>query len=295
MTTETPETTETPDPPTTDRRKRILLWGGIGLVVVIVLAGVSLWWFFKDDAPPAVDIDAAASQVTDAVTDADANAGADADADAAGVDTAVDATEVAEATTPPADSVAAPADGVIDGTWSVDTSIGEFSFEDSTGTFVGFRVEEELSAIGSTTAVGRTPAVSGTIEIEGTTVTDVQIEADMTEITTNDTRRNSKVQGALDTDEFPTATFRTTEPIELGEAALAGEQASVSASGELTIHGVTTPVTIPLDARLVNDTIVVVGSIDIAFGDYGVEVPSAPIVLSAADRGPLELQLFLTR
>jgi polyisoprenoid-binding protein YceI len=261
-------TTEIPDRPTTDRRKRILLWGGIGLVVVIVLAGVFLWWFFKDDAPSAVDIDAAASQVTDA------------DADAASADTAVDA---------------APTDGVIDGTWSVDTSIGEFSFEDSTGTFVGFRVEEELSAIGSTTAVGRTPAVSGTIEIEGTTVTDVQIEADMTEITTNDTRRNSKVQGALDTDEFPTATFRTTEPIELGEAALAGEQVSVSASGELTIHGVTTPVTIPLDAQLVNDTIVVVGSIDIAFGDYGVEVPSAPIVLSAADHGPLELQLFLTR
>jgi polyisoprenoid-binding protein YceI len=281
----TTESTETPDPPTTDRRKRILLWGGIGLVVVIVLAGVFLWWFFKDDAPPAVDIDAAASQVTDAATDADAGT----------ADTAADATEVAEATVPPTDSAAAPTDGVIDGTWSVDTSIGEFSFEDSTGTFVGFRVEEELSAIGSTTAVGRTPAVSGTIEIEGTTVTDVQIEADMTEITTNDTRRNSKVQGALDTDEFPTATFRTTEPIELGEAALAGEQVSVAASGDLTIHGVTTPVSIPLDAQLVNDTIVVVGSIDIAFGDYGVEVPSAPIVLSAADRGPLELQLFLTR
>jgi polyisoprenoid-binding protein YceI len=287
----TTESTETPDPPTTDRRKRILLWGGIGLVVVIVLAGVFLWWFFKDDAPPAVDIDAAASQVTDADADTDADA---ATADTA-ADTAVDATEVAEATVPPTDSAAAPTDGVIDGTWSVDTSIGEFSFEESTGTFVGFRVEEELSAIGSTTAVGRTPAVSGTIEIEGTTVTDVQIEADMTEITTNDTRRNSKVQGALDTDEFPTATFRTTEPIELGEAALAGEQVSVSASGDLTIHGVTTPVSIPLDAQLVNDTIVVVGSIDIAFGDYGVEVPSAPIVLSAADRGPLELQLFLTR
>ena len=45
----------------------------------------------------------------------------------------------------------------IAGTWTVDTSIGEFSFEDSTGTFVGFRVQEELCGIGSTTAVGRTP------------------------------------------------------------------------------------------------------------------------------------------
>jgi len=47
-------------------------------------------------------------------------------------------------------------------TWAVDTTVGEFSYEDSTGTFVGFRVDEELSGLGSTTAVGRTPDVSGT-------------------------------------------------------------------------------------------------------------------------------------
>ena len=104
----------------------------------------------------------------------------------------------------------------------MDTSIGEFSYEDSTGTFVGFRVEEELTGIGSATAVGRTPEVSGTLDIDGTTVTAVTIEADMTAITTNESRRDDKVQGALETDEFPTATFVLTEPIELGDAAAAG-------------------------------------------------------------------------
>ena len=62
-----------------------------------------------------------------------------------------------------ADAVATSA---IAGTWTVDTSVGEFSYEDSTGTFVGFRVDEELAGLGSTTAVGRTPAVSGTVTIE---------------------------------------------------------------------------------------------------------------------------------
>ena len=41
----------------------------------------------------------------------------------------------------------------------------------------------------------------------------------MTAITTNESRRDDKVQSALDTDEFPTATFVLTEPIELGDAA----------------------------------------------------------------------------
>ena len=181
------------------------------------------------------------------------------------------------------------------GTWSVDTSIGEFSYEDSTGTFVGFRVEEELRNIGSTTAVGRTPEVTGTLTIDGTTVTAVTIEADMSAITTNESRRDDRVQDALETGEFPTATFVLTEPIELGADAASGETISIAATGDLTIHGVTTAVSIPLEAQLVGDNIVVVGSLDIVFADYGVSVPSAPVVLSAEDEGVLELQLFFSQ
>jgi polyisoprenoid-binding protein YceI len=123
----------------------------------------------------------------------------------------------------------------------------------------------------------------------------VTIEADMTAITTNESRRDDNVQDALETGEYPTATFTLTTPIELDESALTGESVVVDAVGELTIHGVTQTVTIPLEAQLVDDTIVVVGSLDIVFADFGVEVPSAPIVVSVDDHGPLELQLFVTR
>ena len=116
----------------------------------------------------------------------------------------------------------------------------------------------------------------------------------MTAITTNESRRDDKVQSALDTAEFPTATFVLTEPIELGAAAADGEPVSTTATGELTIHGVTTTVTIPIEAQLVDDNIVVVGSLDIVFADYGVSVPTAPIVVSAEDHGTIELQLFFT-
>jgi hypothetical protein len=45
------------------------------------------------------------------------------------------------------------------------------------------------------------------------------------------------------------------------------------------------------DGVAVDDNIVV-GSLDIVFADYGVSVPTAPIVVSAQDHGVVEFQLF---
>ena len=75
--------------------------------------------------------------------------------------------------------------------------------ESATGSFVGFRIDEELQGIGSTTAVGRTGDVTGGITIEGTTVTAADFVIDLTTITTNDDRRDNSVQGSLDTERFP--------------------------------------------------------------------------------------------
>jgi polyisoprenoid-binding protein YceI len=256
----------------TTSRKRLWLWIGVPAVVVVGLVAVVAWWFLKDDAPDEVNLADATAQITDTTIAAET-----------------------EATTTPTQETVAVAPGDVSGTWNVDTSIGEFSYAESTGTFVGFRVDEELAGIGAITAVGRTPAVIGSLTIDGTTVTNVEITADMTAITTDDRRRDDKVLSALDTDQFPTATFTLTEPIELGDAATSGAPFSGTAIGNLTIRGVTKPISLPLEAQVVDNAIVVVGSVEIVFADYGVEVPSAPIVVSAEDRGPLEMQLFFTR
>jgi polyisoprenoid-binding protein YceI len=85
-----------------------------------------------------------------------------------------------------------------------------------------------------------------------------------------------------------------TEPIELGDAAATGDLVSVSADGELTINGVTNQVRIDLEAQLVDGLILVTGSTDLVFADYGVTVPSAPVVVSVEDQGVLEFQLWLS-
>ncbi len=143
--------------------------------------------------------------------------------------------------------------------------------------------------------MGRTGDVSGSFTISGTTVTDAEFTVDLTTITTNDSMRDRRVQDALETGEFPDATFRLAEPIELGADAANGQTVEVTAEGELTIHGVTKDVSVPLQARLVDGTVVVVGSVDVTFSDYDVEVPSSMKVLSVDDHGTVELQLLLKR
>ena len=117
----------------------------------------------------------------------------------------------------------------------------------------------------------------------------------LTAIVSDESRRDSRIQEALGTDANPEATFVLTEPIDFGAAAADGEAVTVTATGELTINGVTNQVEISLEAQLVDGMILVVGSTDIVFADYAVAVPTAPMVLSVEDHGVLEVQLWLSR
>ena len=180
----------------------------------------------------------------------------------------------------------------VSGTWSVDTTIGEFGIDEASGTFVGFRVKEVLGqGIGSATAVGRTPLVSGSAEIDGTTLVAAEMVADLTGLRTDRPMRDSRVQDALNTGAQPEATFVLSGPVDLGE----GRQVQVPAPGSLTINGVTNTVTVDLAAELVGRILAVVGTIDVVFADYDVEAPTAPVVVSVEDHGIVEVQLFLTR
>ena len=91
------------------------------------------------------------------------------------------------------------------------------------------------------------------------------------------------------------AAFRLTKPIELPESALRGQPLAATASGELTLHGVTRAVEIPIEAQLVADTIVVVGSAPVRFEDYDVQRPRAAVVLSVDNAGIMEFQLLLSQ
>jgi hypothetical protein len=63
----------------------------------------------------------------------------------------------------------------------------------------------------------------------------------------------------------------------------------------MTIHGTTKSVEIPVQAKLENGVVTVVGSLPVLFSDYGMQKPQAMIVLSVDDNGTMEFQLQFTK
>jgi polyisoprenoid-binding protein YceI len=262
-------------PPSNSSGASALRIGLVAVLLAIVAAGAfGLWYLFlRPSGPAAVG---AASVVVPTATAATSSAGSSASSPSS------------------AGSASAPVSGGVEGTWNVDTSIG--SFADFSDSFVGYRVQEELASIGGNTAVGRTPNVSGSMTVAGTKVTAASIEADLTSLKSDDDRRDGQLsRQGLETATFPTASFTLTSPIDLGSVPADGTEISVTASGQLTLHGQTKDVQIPLKAKLSGNTILVTGSLDIAFADYGISKPNSFAVLSIADTGTLELQLFFTK
>jgi polyisoprenoid-binding protein YceI len=232
------------------------------------------YFFLRPEAPAAVGLSNASPTPT---------------ADAATTQPSTDA----GASATPAASAATTGQG-LDGTWNVDPSVGSFS--DFSGSFVGYRVDEELANVGAATAVGRTSNVTGSLTLDGTTVTAVDITADVSTLQSDESRRDGQLRRqALETDTYPTATFSLTQPIDLGSVPTDEQVIQATATGDLTIHGVTKSVQIPLEARMSGDVVTITGSIDILFADYSISRPTSFAILSIADHGTMELQLQLTK
>jgi polyisoprenoid-binding protein YceI len=180
-------------------------------------------------------------------------------------------------------STGATSSGDPAGAWTVDPG----------ASFVGYRVREQLASLPAPSdAVGRTAAVTGSLQIDGPEISVVEVTADLTQLTSDESRRDDRIRSSgLETDAFPEATFTLTEPIVFETEPEDGETVEVTASGDLTLHGVTRSVEIPIQARRTGDTIEVVGSLEITFADYDIAAPSFGGFVTVQDHGTIELQL----
>jgi polyisoprenoid-binding protein YceI len=235
--------------------RRLWKWLALGLVVVVGLAVGAYFLFIKSDPDPP-----AAIKLTPIVT-----------------------------TTTVAGQAPSESASGLDGTWVVKPGNDQ--------NFVGYRVTEKLFAeISETTATGRTDSVDASMTIDGTTVKDVTVTADLRDLTSDNNFRDGRIRSqGLESDRFPQAKFVLSEPITLAAVPAAGETVKTEAKGKFTLHGVTKDVTISLEGRWDGKQVQVVGSMPIAFSDYGISAPTAPAVASVDDHGEMELQLFFDK
>ena len=207
--------------------------------------------------------------------------------DAATSPSAAAPSDVAASTAPSS----AAADGAVAGTWTV-----------TTGTEAGYRVREQLAnLLAESDAIGRTSDVTGSITVvdagDGAQLTAGEISIDTTTIASNESRRDNRLRTeGLQTDQFPTASFKLTQPVDIPAAAVAGTATDVTLVGDLTLHGVTKSVQIPAQAVLSNGQIQVAGSLTFPLADFQITAPNiGGFIVSIADQGSLEFVVVFAK
>lgn len=170
----------------------------------------------------------------------------------------------------------------VDGSWQV-----------AEGSEAGYRLDEVLFGQ-ATTPVGRTEQVSGTVVVQDGMLTEAQVVVDVATISTDESARDAYFRRALDTTEYPEATFELTEPVDVTSVSTASAAVPVSAAGRLTLRGETVPVSATLEVRRAESGVEIAGSIPIVLDDFGLKAPDLEIV-KVQPEGLVEWRIDLTQ
>jgi polyisoprenoid-binding protein YceI len=170
-----------------------------------------------------------------------------------------------------------------------------------TGSTVGYRVGEKLGALPAPDdAVGRTSSVTGTVTISGSgssgrvAASGANFKAEVNTLVSDKARRDKFIRThGLQTDQFPEATFVATKGITLPASTEKGQPVQVTCVANLTIHGVTKAVSIPLSVQLAGSQVQVVGALTFPFSEFGMIPPSIGSFVSVEPNATLEFSLQL--
>ncbi len=257
---------------TTTRRRRPLVIAAFVAVLAVAAVAIAYATFFTSDAPPPLALSDEPGTTAPATS------------------VAVAPTTVAGSltTAAPAPSGAGSAD--LAGTWRA-----------SAGSTAGYRVREKLAELpAKSDAVGRSTAVTGTVKVEhagdALMATEASFEVDVTKLVSDESRRDTRIRtDGLQTNRFPKATFVSTKPIVLPAAAATGQAVKATAEGDLTLHGVTKRVSIPLDVRVTGGKGELVGSLGFPMSDFNIVPPSIGGFVTVDPDATLEFKLVLEK
>lgn len=183
---------------------------------------------------------------------------------------------------------AEPPSTEMDGEWVVTAGDGV------NPTAVGFTFNEILPAEKKVTS-GATTDVSGQASVSDSTLTDGEIVVEMDNLTTDNDRRDVNVRmKILHTDEFPTATFTLSDPVDLSGVPEDGTPGEVDLTGDLTIHGVTNEVSAPFQVLRDGEKVILAGDILFNRLDFNVESPDF-VAAKIAEEGEVNILLSLEK
>lgn len=148
-------------------------------------------------------------------------------------------------------------------------------------------------------AVGRTNAVEGQIVFNSDGTIDSErsrFTVDLRTLQSDEARRDNYIkQNTLEVDQYPTAEFQPTAVSGLPWPLPSGGPLQFQLEGNLTVHGVTRPVTWTVQATVEGQRITGTATTQITFEDFGMTPPRVPVVLSLEETITLELDFTFER
>ncbi|MFN4071565.1 MAG: YceI family protein, partial [Thermus caldifontis] len=158
-----------------------------------------------------------------------------------------------------------------------------------------YRVREQLVQIGIAEAVGTTQAVKGQVALQGGKASG-EFAVDLRELKSDQERRDNYLRrNTLQTDRFPTATFRPKEVRGLPSPLPQRGGFPVQVVGDLTLRDVTQEVAWEGEAEFLGDEVKVRLKTEFPFERFQLTQPRVPILLSVENRIRLEVDLTLRR
>jgi len=232
--------------------KRGKLLGALGALAIVGVIGAGALYYFviRNDSPDAVSIDSAVQAVRNGTPGAGNNGASGDDRDRA-----------------------------LAGTWRV---------VPGGNSFVGYRVQEELAGIGSSTAVGRSSGVDGTLQFDGDKVTAVQITADLTQLKSDKAPRDGQLRRqAIETDKFPNATFASTSIKAKGGG-------KFDVAGKLTVKGTSKDIVVPIALAQAGATTTATGAFSIKRNEFHIGEGEWTDTSQLADDVAVKFKITLT-
>lgn len=180
-------------------------------------------------------------------------------------------------------------------------SVSFAQFNLSEGSEARFYIDEVLLGRDKTVE-GITPDVTGEISFDlanpqAASVGTITINARTLE--TDDSRRTGQLQRRIlesNSDEFQFITFTSTSITGLPEAAAVGDSFDIQMTGDLSIKGTTLEAIFAVSVTVSSETqLEGLGSTTILYKDFGVSIPSVPLVASVEDEVILEIAFVATQ
>ncbi|MGE5223587.1 MAG: YceI family protein, partial [Omnitrophica WOR_2 bacterium] len=168
------------------------------------------------------------------------------------------------------------------------------------GSSANYRVREQLANINfPSDAVGKTQNITGSIALKPDGSVDSSASkfvVNITDLTSDKSMRDRFVQrNILQTSQYPEVVFVPTQVTGLPSPLPTSGPVNFKLSGNLTIMGVTKPVTWDVTGNVQGNQLVAQAKTSFTFEDFNIPQPQVPVVLSVNDNITLELNVTLQR